>query len=271
MECDVRAGGGTTILLATVLLAGPACGQQSESNRQQPSDQQQELVAPGDVSLEPDGVEGHSAVWRLTGADGEEMGVASREVDRIVHLPGEPAITVFYHLRFPQRSALDVTYLDPSTLLPFARYVTGQGGLWIHYQSGERLVASYTRREGGEPQSIEAPLRPGRFNGGVVDLVLASLPLEEGLTAVLPLLGASGQPTDLTETMSAEVTDRQMLSLPDGTRVDTWRVLLRRSSGATQAMYISRRAPHMILREILDDSGEVVQRWQLIEWSLKTP
>lgn len=150
-----------------------------------------------------------------------------------------------------------------ATLLPFARYVTSRTGIRAQYQTGDRVVASFTRRSGGEPSAVDVAVASGRFHGGVVDLVLAALPLEEGFEADLPMLGTSGGADDLREMLEVRVEGRDTVPTPDGLR-EGWRVRLRRSGGSRQVMWIGREAPHLLRREVLDAEGRFAQRWERV-------
>lgn len=218
-------------------------------------------LGPGDARLEPTRIQPHRARWRIETAQGQVIGEATRTVDRVAHTEGEPAILVSFDMRFPQRAALDISYLEESTLLPIARYVTASDGMWVHYQSDDGLVASLTRRDGGAPVAVEVPWGSGRFNGGVVDIVLGSVTLEEGMAFRLPVLGTSGGREALTEHMDVAVEGTESVQTPDGP-LETRRVRIERSTGAVQLLYVAPVPPYLVRREVLR-GGTVVMRWAL--------
>lgn len=222
-------------------------------------------IVPGAPSLDPTVIRAHQAAWRIVQVEsGEELGRFERSVDRVVHVAGEPAILTRWHFTTPQRSALDIYYLDSESLLPVARYVTAPNGMWVQYQSKDRLVASLTRRTGGEPVYVDMESPGPRFNNAMFDFVLASLPLADGYAARWPTLGTSGR--SLQEALSsvrAQVEGRETVSLPDGRELEAWRVAIERPGGNPQLVWIAKEPPYLLRRDVLDRQGNVTVRWEL--------
>lgn len=202
----------------------------------------------------------------MQAASGDEIGRFTRVVEFVHHSAGEPAILTRWHFTTPQRSALDMYYVHRETLMPFARYVTAPNGMWVQYQSVDRLVVSLTQRTGGDPEYVDTANRGPRFNNAMLDFVLASLPLTAGYAVSWPSLGTSARSmNDALLTVHARVEGRESMALPDGRSVDTRRVTIEMSNGNAQRVWIANTPPYLIQREGLNQAGDVTVRWELLE------
>lgn len=223
-------------------------------------------VVPGAPILDPDAILPHVASWRLVQASsGNEVGRFTREVEYVNHSANEPTILTRWHFTAPQRSALDIYYVDRESLMPLARYVTAPNGMWVQYQSADRLIVTLTRRTGGEPLSIDIANPQPSFNNAMLDFVLASLPLAQGFTATWPSLGTSARSmSEALVTVSAVVNGHELMTLPNGTSIDTWIVGIELSNGNRQRVWISKTPPYLIRRDALNQNGDVTVRWELL-------
>ena len=148
-----------------------------------------ELIAPGHPWIDARGIEPYDTEIRLLVAadDGfNEFARFSVEVRLVHHTADEPAIFSQWNFLSESRMGLDLFYLHRETLRPIAHYVTAPTGMWVHFQQDGEFIATLTQRTGAEPLSYRRPLEHGRFHGVMLDLLMASLPLEEGMSFRVP-------------------------------------------------------------------------------------
>ncbi len=223
-------------------------------------------IQPGDSQLDLSVVEPNHTVWNFVQIrNGAEtvVGTFEREMSFVNHTRDEPAIFNTWHVQFPNRSALDIYYLDRASLGQIARYQTGSNGMWTVYFSDGRVRGTYTRRD-GDPVVFDEAISGPLFNGAMIDVVLATLPLEEGYSARIPIFNPTTQSMSaaLNVSITVLVVERETLNLA-GRSWNTWVVDMERTGANAQRLWIVREPPYLLRRDVRNAEGVVVSGWRL--------
>jgi hypothetical protein len=243
--------------LFALVQAGPALAQDAD-------------LIPGDARIAPEAVQEHSATHRFIqfAPDGgeQEVGRLSRTVERLRHTADEPAILVSMQFRSPNRSGLDMLYLDAGSLASIVRYLTAPTGLKTIYQSGTNLHVAYAGRDGTR-LGADTTLAQPRF-GGARDLVLASLTLSPGDTVRIPEISGAGNTLAQALVTNTIVFEGASETAIPGVWSGSTRMYREvRVDGSSVEYAISTDAPHLIRQDFFDASGRRFLRWELTEYS----
>ena len=246
------------VIVAALLLAQTAAAQHAAE------------LLPGDSRLSQAEVQPHRVVWTFVQVrDGVEtpVGTFERQMDLVNHTADEPALLARWHVLFPNRSALDIYYLDRQSLAQIARYQTGSNGMWTVYHEDGRLHGTYTRRD-GDPLLFGADVEHGVFNSAMLDLVIARLRLEEGEVVRVPVFNASTGTVAENPVAWTTLTweGSETVRLPDGRTVSA-RVVSVSRGGRTQRLWVTAEAPYLIRRDILGADSTLRAGWRIKNFS----
>jgi hypothetical protein len=147
---------------------------------------------------------------------------------------------------------VDSFSLDAGTLAPLAmRSFSVETGVDLRFTPGR--VRQVDDGDWGADTSHVALPEPV-FLGGSADLLLGALPLAEGYTARLAVYDAD----DGLDTVAIEVEGAEELTLPNGRRVPSWRVLV--TEGFLVSTYWMDRESHALVQfESADGSLRIVR------------
>lgn len=224
-------------------------------------------LEPGDPAIDGRLVQAHDARWSAAQWQNGAwlpVGTFERRVRAVMHTADEPAWLLDWHVEMPNRSALDVLYLDRETLTPFVRYVTSPGGMWVQYPTDRRALATLVRRA-GTPTIVDTTWSGPRFAGGMLDLILGLAQWDAPRSLRFPLvaLGATTLEAALGATALVRAEGAEPFALPDGQSVDARVLFMKDHNGSTQRLWVTSRPPYLLRRHVLNEAGEAVFRWEL--------
>jgi len=213
--------------LALVALAGLA----GLMNAQAPASAQAKVIKPGDSSVDGSFLAPYKNAWKVVYAfPGKEpflVGTWSDELAR-VEINGQHLLKRTQMADYAKYNIVTtyVNVFDPRTMLPvsmdFKRSDTGE---WAHRDFENNLV-KYRRGSSGDQaktQSGQLDMKEAIFdyNGGMYGVLLATLPLKEGLKATFPTLS---EDRDELDWVTVTVGKQELVDAGPGKQTMAWPV-----------------------------------------------
>ncbi len=139
---------------------------------------------------------------------------------------GQALLHVVQTVNTPAGPMVDHMVVDAKTLAVNFRFspyfALGKDYLAMHV-GGRQLSGSLIPLDGRPPRLLDEELEAPVFQEDLFDLMLASLPLEKGWGAAIPILTASlSKQTFSTSWVDLKVTGRETIKGGDGRKYDTW-------------------------------------------------
>jgi hypothetical protein len=153
---------------------------------------------------------------------------------------------------------------NPKTLAPIKSEAHHIDGTIFRRTFDGRRVASVTlanAKDSKIPDAAELPQPVYDFNGGMYGILLASLPLKEGLKGTLPAIGdqdakVSREPF--------EVLRQETVSAGARGSVKAWVVDSARPGNYTMRFWLTKNPPYIIRLVMTDDAHGRVMTWEML-------